>query len=133
MLNNTNGLRSITESLMTASQINEAIQTITASNITFNTTGIALSFAAGGLQSGTMSGNATIASITGGSNGNKFSLWIKGHASTDYTLKCGLATPTDSLIDMVTTGKIITAAKIWILTFQNVNGGWKITGLTGGF
>ncbi|MFM9825514.1 hypothetical protein [Flavobacterium sp.] len=133
MLNNTNGLRSIIESLMTASQINEAIQTITASNITFNTTGIALSFAAGGLQSGTMSGNATIASITGGSNGNKLSLWIKGHASIDYTLKCGLATPTDSLIDMVTTGKIITAGKIWILTFQNVNGGWKITGLTGGF
>ena len=89
------------------------------------------------IQTTTMAGNATISSISGSpSNGAKLELWVKGHLNTAYTLKCALLPGTDSLIDMVTTGKLITNNKTWILKFTYIVSGtsaWRLTSMIGGF
>ena len=89
------------------------------------------------IQTTTMSASATIGSITGSpSNGAKLELWVKGNASAAYTLKCALLPGTDSLIDMVTTGKLITISKTWILKFTYIVSGtsaWRLTSMIGGF
>ena len=84
-----------------------------------------------------MSAAATISSFTGGSDGATLELWVKGHASSNFLLKCTPPSPSDSLIDMVTTGKTITAGKIWVLGFTyfaNITSpGWRLVSLVGGF
>lgn len=96
-----------------------------------------IAYSAGIKQSATMSAAATISSITGGSDGATLELWVKGHASVDYVLKCTSLPGSDSLVDMVTTGKTITAGKIWVLGFKyfaNISpAGWRLFSMNGGF
>jgi hypothetical protein len=95
-----------------------------------------IAYSVGTKQSATMSAAATISSFTGGSDGTTLELWVKGGAS-DFVLKCIPPSPSDSLIDMVTTGKTITANKIWVLGFKyfanSTTVGWKLVSLVGGF
>lgn len=95
-----------------------------------------IAYSVGAKQSATISAAATISSFTGGSDGAILELWVKGGAS-DFVLKCTPPSPSDSLIDMVTTGKTITAGKIWVLGFKyfaNITSpGWRLVSLVGGF
>ena len=98
----------------------------------------AIAYSVGTKQSATMSAAATISSITGGADdGATLELWVKGHASSNFLLKCTPPSPSDSLIDMATTGKTITANKIWVLGFTyfaNIaTPGWRLVSLVGGF
>ena len=95
-----------------------------------------IDYSVGTKQSATMSAAATISSFTGGSDGATLELWVKGGAS-DFVLKCTPPAASDSLIDLVTTGKTITANKIWVLGFKyfaNITTpGWRLVSLVGGF
>jgi len=92
-----------------------------------------LNYSGGKKQSITMSAAATIASIKGGMEGDKLELWVKGHASVAYVLKCTPLPGSDSFIDMANTGKSITANKTWILQFTYIGSGWRLTSMIGGF
>ena len=95
-----------------------------------------IAYSVGTKQSATMTAAATISSFTGGSDGATLELWVKGGAS-DFVLKCTPPAASDSLIDLVTTGKTITANKIWVLGFKyfaNITTpGWRLVSLVGGF
>ena len=91
------------------------------------------------LQKGTMVAATTINSISGGVEGAKLELWIRGHASSSFNLiinGAGIVVGTDSATDLIT-GKTITADKTWIFQFAYIvtgaKTGWFVTGMKGGY
>ena len=91
------------------------------------------------LQKGTMVAATTITNITGGVEGAKLELWIRGHASSSFNLIIngnGIVVGTDSATDLIT-GKTITADKTWIFQFAYIatgaKTGWFVTGMKGGY
>ena len=87
-----------------------------------------------------MAAAAQIAAITGGaSDGSTLELWVKGHSSVAYTLTVASAftVGSDSVLDMVTSGKSITINKIWILTFKYFEfastPSWRLVSMVGGY